>query len=239
MIAAENLSKSYAPGRTVLNRLSLVAHPGEVTLLVGANGVGKSTTLRILSGLVRADSGDAFIAGHSLCNSRLEAQRHLSYLPQHIAFHPQLTCTAVLEFYSGLRGLSDPMNPMSRKSRMAELLEIVGLETEARKRTYALSGGLRQRLGLAVLLLPNAPVLLLDEPGLSLDPEWRERLKQLLAQEARKGKTVLIATHLLAEWEGVADRALQIRPGGEVAGIDPLHLREAFAAGSLSAGSPL
>lgn len=228
MILAERLSKSYGSGRPVLERLSLVAHPGEVTLLVGANGVGKSTTLRILAGLARPDGGEASIAGYSLRKARLEAQRHLSYLPQAIAFHPQLSCEAVLRFYAGLRGME------KCGGRVAELLRLVGLEAEARKRSHALSGGLRQRLGLAVLLLPDAPVLLLDEPGLSLDPEWRDRLKGMLQAEARRGKTVLVATHLLAEWEGVADRALRVRPGGEAAEVDPLRLRDAFHTEALS-----
>ncbi|HWL52697.1 MAG TPA: ABC transporter ATP-binding protein [Chthoniobacteraceae bacterium] len=223
MITVNALSKSYSRERKVLQSLSFQASPGEITLLVGANGVGKSTTLRILSGLTRPDGGDAVIAGHSLCRSPFETRRHLSFLPQQIAFHPQLTCEAVLFFYAGLRGIAD------RTARVATLLEQVGLAAEAHKRTHALSGGLRQRLGLAILLLPEVPVLLLDEPGLSLDPEWRERLKELLAGERDRGKTILIATHLLAEWEGAADRALHIRHGGEVASLDPNRLREAFS----------
>ena len=223
MIIAEHLSKSYGRGRPVLEDLSLSAPPGEVTLLVGANGVGKTTTLRLLSGLARPDGGDAFIGGFSLCNARPQAQQQLSYLPQGVAFHPQLTCQAVLEFYAGLRGITES------QARVAKLLRMVGLESEAKKRTHALSGGLRQRLGLAVLLLPDAPVLMLDEPGLSLDPEWRGRLKEVLQSEARRGKAVLVATHLLAEWEGEAGRALQMLPGGEAAEIDPFRLREAFS----------
>jgi len=226
MIQTQNLSKAYSPGRPVLEHLSFAAHPGELTLLVGANGVGKSTTLRILSGLTRPDGGDAFVAGKSLRHARLEAQRHLSYLPQQIAFHPRLSCEAVLDFYARLRGIGN------RAACVAERLRLVGLEPEARKRSHALSGGLRQRLGLAVLLLPDAPVLLLDEPGLSLDPEWRERLKEILQAEARQGKTVVLATHLLAEWEGVADRALHFRPGGAVEEIDPSRLQAVFSAGS-------
>ncbi len=224
MIVAERLSKSYARGRAVLEGLSFSARPGELTLLVGANGVGKSTTLRILSGLIRPDGGDAWIAGCSVRRDRLGAQRRLSYLPQQIAFHPRLSCEAILRFYAGLRGLGDGEGAR----RAARLLERVGLEAEAGKRTHALSGGLRQRLGLAVLLLPDAPVLLLDEPGLSLDPEWRGRLKAILQDESRRGRTVLIATHLLAEWEGAADRALCVRPGGKITELDPRRLRDDF-----------
>lgn len=220
MIHVHSLTKHYG-AHPVLEGLTFHADAGHVTLLVGANGVGKTTTLRILSGLMRADSGDAFIAGHSIGSDRRRAQARLSYLPQTIAFHPRLTCQAVLDFYADLRGLS--------RRGIPALLARTGLASHAHKRTGELSGGLRQRLGLSVLLLADAPVLLLDEPGLSLDPEWRDRLVEILQAEAARGKTVLVTTHLLAEWEGVANRALHCHVGGAVSEIDPQHLRAEFS----------
>jgi ABC-type multidrug transport system ATPase subunit len=195
-------------------------NPDQVTLLVGGNGVGKTTTLRVLSGLLHPDGGDAFILGRSIVRERRLAQAGLSYLPQTIAFHPRLTCEAVLHFYADLRGIP--------RRNIPAILKRVGLAAHARKPAGELSGGLRQRLGLGVFLLPDAPVLLLDEPGLSLDPEWRDRLVEILQAEAQRGKTVLVTTHLLAEWEGVANRALLCRPGGIVTEIDPQHLRAEF-----------
>lgn len=223
MIEVRNLAKAYTRDKPVLSDLSFTARPGELTLLVGGNGVGKTTTLRILSGLIKADDGDALIAGKSLRTARLEALYRLSYLPQQIAFHPRLSCKGILSFYAELRGVDH------REQRVQEMLAKVGLEPHAHQKSEALSGGLRQRLGLGVLLIPEAPVLLLDEPGLSLDPAWREQLKILLMDEAKKGRTVLLATHLLAEWEGSAHRALHVLPGGKVAEIDPANLREVFA----------
>lgn len=93
------------------------------------------------------------------------------------------------------------------------MLDRVGLTEAAKERTGALSGGMRQRLGLALLLLPQAPVLLLDEPGLSLEPGWRTRLQDFLREEAARGCAVLITTHLIAEWNGIADRCLLCRNG--------------------------
>ena len=219
MIIARQLTKHFGK-QSVLQSLSFSAEPGKLTLLLGVNGAGKTTTLRILSGLARPDSGDAVISGHSIVTDRVRAQSHLSSLPQTVAFHPRLSCEAILLFYARLRGIDF--------ARVRPLLERVGLGSHARKPTGQLSGGLRQRLGLCVLLLPDAPVLLLDEPGLSLDPEWRNQLQGLLQLEARAGKTVLVTTHLLGEWEGVADRALMIGREGSVREINPCALREAF-----------
>ncbi|MHA3774378.1 heme ABC exporter ATP-binding protein CcmA [Verrucomicrobiota bacterium sgz303538] len=219
MIEVRNLSKAYG-NQEVLHGLSFMARPGEITLLLGANGVGKTTTLRILAGLLRPDFGDALIGSQSIVRNRVAAQRNLSYLPQDVTFHPRLHCESVLQFYADLRGISRDVVP--------KLLERVGLVESARKQSTQLSGGLRQRLGLAVLLLPDAPVLLLDEPGVSLDPDWRLRLQEQLQEEAARGKTVLVTTHLLAEWEGVAHRSL-LCERGKVVEVDPFRLREEFS----------
>ena len=216
MIAAENLTKRYGRHQ-VLNGLSMTARPGEVTLLIGSNGAGKTTTLRILAGLGRPDSGSATICGTDVVRNRQRAQKQLTFLPQGVAFHPRFSCLQVLGFYARLRGVAH--------QRVDEVLQLAGLESEMHKRVGALSGGLRQRLGLAVMLLPDTPVLLLDEPGISLDPEWRARMQAILHGEAKRGKTVLVTTHLLAEWEGVGHRCLRCldgRIGGE---IEPDRLR--------------
>lgn len=219
MISANLIEKKY--GRVaVLRGMSLQADPGAITLLVGANGAGKSTTMKVLSGLVRADAGTAHVGGHDISGERLAAQRALSYLPQSPSFHPQLTCVEILRFYARLRGV--PLH------RCTSMLEIAGLGEVATKRTGMLSGGLRQRLGIALLLLPDAPVLLLDEPGLSLDPAWRKRLQETLHFEARRGKTVLITTHLIAEWNGVADRCLLCCDGTIARSLDPNDLPHDF-----------
>ena len=101
---------------------------------------------------------------------------------------------------------------------------------EADKPAGKLSGGLHQRLGLAILLQPEVPVLLLDEPCLSLDPHWRRRLQALLRAEAAKGRTILLATHLLAEWEGVADCCLLCEEGCIPGKLDPANLRSSLLA---------
>lgn len=219
MISTENLIKSYG-GKAVLRGLSLEARPGEITLLVGPNAAGKSTTMKILAGLIRPDGGRARIDGFDIVEQRIAAQRRLGYLPQSPNFHPRLTCMEILRFYARLHDVA--------LSRCQAMLELAGLRECERTRTGVLSGGMRQRLGLALLLLPDAPVLLLDEPGLSLDPSWRQRLQDMLRSDAGRGKTVLVTTHLIREWNNVAHRCLLCRDGKIQRELDPTDLPHTF-----------
>lgn len=219
MIAAHDLTKSYR-GKQVLHGVTFTARPGEVTLLVGPNGAGKSTTMRVLTGLARADGGQGFIAGKDIVSEKLAAQRQLSFLPQTPNFHPRFTCAQIVDFYARLRGIHQPERDAA--------LDIAGLRDVAHEETRTLSGGMRQRLGMALLLLPSAPVLLLDEPGISLDPTWRRRLQAILHEEAHRGKTVLVTTHLISEWNNVAHRCLLCRNGVIESELDPAHLSDDF-----------
>ena len=219
MIATEHLAKNYGR-KPVLRDMSLLANASEITLLVGPNGAGKTTTIKVLVGLVRPTSGNARISSFDVVRNRIQAQRALSYLPQRPNFHPRLTCAEIMRFYARLRGIT--------LSRCDAILDQTGLHELERVRIGELSGGTLQRLGLALLLLPDAPVLLLDEPGLSLDPTWRKRLQETLRFEAARGKTVLVTTHLVAEWNNVAHRCLLCRDGEIHRELDPRNLPQNF-----------
>src|SRR3954447_15426195 len=219
MIAVENLVKNY--GRTrVLREMTFAAAAGQITLLVGANGAGKSTTLKVLAGVARPERGSATINHFDIVGQKIAAQHSLAYLPQRLNFHPRMTCAEIIRFYARLRGVAI--------SRYEAVLELAGLREFERICSGALSGGTRQRLGLALLLLPDAPVLLLDEPGLSLDPGWRKRLQETLRFEAERGKTVLVTTHLVAEWNNIAQRCLLCRAGRIERELDPADLPHHF-----------
>ena len=220
MISAENLTKKFGR-KVVLRGISLHADARQITLLVGPNGAGKSTTIKALAGLIRPNGGRAWVNGFDIVDERIAAQRSMAYLPQRPSFHPRLTCLEILRFYAGLRGV-----PVARCEAM---LQMTGLGEVARMRTEKLSGGMRQLLGLAFLLLADAPVLLLDEPGLSLDPDWRKWLQQKLRFEAERGKTVLVSTHLIAEWNDVADRCLLCREGMIERELNPTKLPHDFS----------
>lgn len=219
MILVTDLKKSFGQ-RRVLTGLDLAVQPGAVTLLVGANGAGKTTALRLIAGLSKPGAGVITIAGHNLATQRQAALAHLSFLPQAPRFHPRLTVAQTTEFYARLRGRPAASAAIS--------LEAWGLRNFLDVPTGKLSGGLRQRLALAIFALADAPVLLLDEPGLSLDPVWRGRLHQFLRREAGRGRTVLVATHLLGEWEGRANRCVLMEHGRAQGDLPPDRLREHF-----------
>lgn len=219
MIAINQLTKSYGR-KQVLRNITFEAKRGELTLMVGPNAAGKSTTVKVLAGLSRPSSGSVKVNGFDIVQNRICAQHSLAYLPQRPSFHPKLTCLEVLRFYSRLRGVSE--------SRCQAMLALTGLSDVAGEQTEKLSGGMRQRLGIAYLLLADAQVLLLDEPGLSLDPGWRKRLQETLHFEAQRGKTVLVTTHLIAEWNNVADRCLLCRDGIIDRALDPKNLPQDF-----------
>lgn len=219
MIVTEHLVKNYGR-KPVLRDMSMLAKTGEITLLVGPNGAGKTTTMKVLAGLVRPSGGSARINSFDVVRDQVQTQRALSYLPQRPNFHPRLTCAEIVRFYARLRGIA--------LSRCEGMLDQTGLREFERMRISELSGGTRQRLGLALLLLPDAPVLLLDEPGLSLDPTWRQRLQETLRFEAAREKTVLVTTHLVAEWNNVAHRCLLCCDGKIERELDPRNLPQNF-----------
>lgn len=221
MIVVRQLTKSFGK-RVVLDRLDLEIAPGSITLLAGANGAGKTTLLRILVGLARPDSGEVLLKGISLRNDRRQALAQLAFLPQAPRFHPRLTARQVASYYGRLRGTT-------RAAVEGELArwDLLG---HADAITSHLSGGMRQRLALAVFALARAPIGVLDEPGLSLDPEWRDRLQAFLVEEAGRGGTILVATHLLGEWERRVDTC-QLLESGRIAGQLPVDsLRAAYGA---------
>jgi heme ABC exporter ATP-binding subunit CcmA len=206
MIDVTRLRKSFGD-HTVLDGTSFTVESGTVAALVGPNGSGKTTSLHVLAGLATPDAGTAAVAGHDVVDDRAAAQKHLAFLPQDVRFHDALTPRQVLRFYAGLRTVS------TAPARIDTLLDRVALTDAADRPCETLSGGMRQRLGLAVLELADAPVLLLDEPALSLDPEWRAVLMDRLRTRADEGATVLLATHLIDVWTSIVDRVFRCEKG--------------------------
>ena len=211
MIRFEAFGKSYG-GRRAVEGLTLTVGSGEVVALLGPNGSGKTTSLKAAAGLVRPTTGGVLV-GESAASLRPadvpEARKALSYLPQRVSFPDALTGREVLDFYRKLRGVP--------AARVDDALRLASLNGSAGRTVGTYSGGMVQRLGLAVAVLPDAPVLLLDEPTAALDPDGLCAFYGLVEARRRAGKTVLFTSHQLGDVEQLADRIAILVDGRLVA----------------------
>ncbi len=168
-VEVRGLSRSF--GEThALDNLTLRLQAGEMFALLGPDGAGKTTAMRLMAGLIRADAGEIRLAGVDMATDPEGARLHLGYLPQRFSLYGELTVRENLEFLAEVRGLSGP----EWRSRAQDMLAFVGLEAFVDRRAERLSGGMRQKLGLAACLLHRPPVLLLDEPTGGVDPLARQ-----------------------------------------------------------------
>lgn len=203
VLTVTSVTKRY--GKTaVLDNVSLTLGEGSVTALVGENGAGKSTLIKCAVGLSRFE-GQIRVGGIDISRDGKRARRLIGYLPQNPAFHPDLTVWESALFYAGLKGVAG--------AAARTLIERVGLAEHAGKPAGALSGGMRQRLALAVALLGDPPLLLLDEPAASLDTRARLDLRELVKGQRQAGKAILLSTHWVEDVPYIADTALVLRDG--------------------------
>jgi ABC-type multidrug transport system ATPase subunit/ABC-type transport system involved in multi-copper enzyme maturation permease subunit len=203
MIVLRRLSKRYGD-RPALDGVSLTFRPGEVTVLLGANGAGKSTLLRCLLGITAFD-GDVRVHGRDPRRDGRAVRALIGYVPQTGGLDPHRTVAESMRRYPEIRGIP--------AARGAALLDEAGLHSHASAKVGTLSGGLRQRLSLALALLADPPVLVLDEPGASLDADGRRWLADRLHALARDGRVVIASTHGTDELLAVADRRIVLEAG--------------------------
>ncbi len=205
-IEAAGLRKSY--GKTVaLDGLDLAVASGEVHGFLGPNGSGKTTTIRILLGLLRADGGTARVLGGDPWAQATRLHRRLAYVPGEVSLWPNLTGGEVIDLLGRLRGGLD-------RARRAELVERFELDPAVRARAY--SKGNRQKVALVAALASDAELLLLDEPTAGLDPLMEAAFRATVEEERARGRTVLLSSHILSEVEALCDRVTIIRRGTAV-----------------------
>jgi ABC-2 type transport system ATP-binding protein len=195
-IEVAGLRKRFGPA-VALDGMTFTVRPGRVTGFVGPNGAGKSTTLRVVLGLDAPDEGHALVGGQ-LYRTLRHPLRHVGALLDAGALQPGRTGRNHLLWLAHSQRLP--------ATRVDEVLDQVGLGPVARRRAGGYSLGMRQRLGIAVALLGDPPVLMLDEPFNGLDPEGAGWMRELLRSLAAKGRTVLVSTHLMGELQDLADR---------------------------------
>ena len=202
-ISVTGLSKSFGTTRA-LNGLDLTVETGEVYGFLGPNGSGKTTTIRILLGLLRADAGSVVLLGGDPWRDAVKLHRRLAYVPGEVSLWPNLSGGEVIDLLGRLRGDLD-------RRRRDELLERFELDPKKKARTY--SKGNRQKVGLVAALASDAELLLLDEPTSGLDPLMEAVFQDCIREVKAQGRTVLLSSHILAEVEALCDRLSIIRLG--------------------------
>ena len=211
MIEASNLGKTFGHIRAV-HQVSFQVPRGQVVAFLGANGAGKSTTMRLLTGYLTADTGTAAIHGHDIVRARHEARSAMGYLPEAAGGFPQLTIREFLTFCGESRGLwgRDLDKAMQRVVGMIDLAPVFD------RKMVELSKGWRQRSWLGQALLHDPAVLILDEPTDGLDPNQKDNIRQLIREIASE-KAIILSTHILEEAEELSDRVIVIADGRIVA----------------------
>jgi Cu-processing system ATP-binding protein len=219
VISFRAFAKSYGPLAAV-HSLDLAIGAGEVVALLGPNGSGKTTSLKAAAGLILPTSGEVRLGERPAGDPA--AREILSFLPQRVSFPESLSGREVLEFYRALRGVAAP--------RVDDVLRFAALNGSGARPIGQYSGGMVQRLGLAVAMLPDTPVLLLDEPTAALDPDGLCAFYGLIGRRRSEGKTVFFTSHHLGDVERLADRFAVLVGGRLVATLTARELQDRLAA---------
>jgi polyether ionophore transport system ATP-binding protein len=205
-IEVRALGKSF--GRTrALDGLDLTVRTGEVHAFLGPNGAGKTTTIRILLGLLRKDSGEASLLGGDPWRDAVALHARLAYVPGDVTLWPSLTGGEIIDLLGRLRGPGSVLDPKRKQA----LIERFALDPAKKARAY--SKGNRQKVALIAALASDAELLIFDEPTAGLDPLMEATFRDCVQDERRRGRTVLLSSHILAETETLSDRVTIIRDG--------------------------
>ncbi len=225
MIEVENLTKRYN-GQTAVDGLTFEVGRGEVVGLLGENGAGKSTAMRMLACYLPATSGSARVAGFDVFTQADEVRRRIGYMPENNPLHTDMRVREYLKFRARLKGLSR----VASRERVDVVTEQCGLKDVQKKIVGHLSKGYRQRVGLADALVHDPELIILDEPTIGLDPHQIRSVRELIKSMAPR-HTVLISTHILPEVEMTCNRALIIKAGRALAIDTPENLHRLMGEG--------
>ncbi len=223
-ITVRELTKKFGPF-TAVDHITFDVHAGEVFGFLGANGAGKTTAIRILTGLLLPTSGEARVAGFDVYRQPEQIKRHIGYMSQKFSLYQDLTPLENIRFFGGIYGLS--VRTIRRKSE--ELMHRLGMEAMADRLVGTLPLGWKQKLAFSLALIHEPRIVFLDEPTSGVDPLTRRTFWEMIRTEADKGTTMFVTTHYMDEAE-YCDR-VSIMVHGRIAALDtPRGLKERFGA---------
>ncbi|MDR8393179.1 ABC transporter ATP-binding protein [Aliifodinibius sp. S!AR15-10] len=203
MITIKGLRKAFGD-QIVLDNLELEIPAGQATGIVGPNGSGKTTMIKHVLGLVKADEGTITVNGTKL-NGHSDYRSQIGYMPQMARYPENMRVSELLDFIKEIRGVEETSED--------ELIELFELENELHKPLRTLSGGNRQKVGATLAFMFNPKIIILDEPTAGLDPKSSVRFKKLIREEKANGKTILLTTHIMSEIEELADHLIFLVEG--------------------------
>ena len=201
MISCRNVSKDYGSFRA-LDGLNLDVGEGEIYGLIGPNGAGKTTTIKLLVGLLKPTEGTVLINGIDVEKDGLEAKKFVGYIPDEPFLYERLTPSELMNFKGSLHGMAKDAIEQTKGG----LLDLLGMADYRNDLIESFSLGMRQRLAIAVALLPSPSIIIVDEPLVGLDPAGMKRVKEIFATLAGEGRTVFISTHMLHVVEEICTR---------------------------------
>lgn len=215
-IQLTQISKVYGT-QVAVNKVSFTVKKGEIVGFLGPNGAGKSTTMKIITGFINPTDGVVLVNDIDVVKNPIEAQKKIGYLPENNPMYLEMYVREYLQFQASVHRL--------KKQTIEEVVEKVGLAPESHKKIGELSKGYRQRVGLAVAILHNPTVLILDEPTTGLDPNQLVEIRQLI-KTLGKDKAVLLSTHIMQEVEALCNRVIMINKGNIVVDKDLATLKK-------------
>lgn len=218
-IIVNNITKLYGQQKA-LNNVSFTVDTGQIVGFLGPNGAGKSTMMKIISCYIPPTQGTVTVCGFDILEQPLEVKKQIGYLPEHNPLYLDMYVKEFLEFVGGLYKIKN------LKGRVAEMIELTGLQVEQKKKIGALSKGYRQRVGLAQAIIHDPKVLIMDEPTTGLDPNQLEEIRSLIIRLGKE-KTVMLSTHIMQEVEAVCDKVIIINKGEIVANESTATLQKA------------